>query len=234
MLRPYGPRPRLPLFRPRHHGPQFGADLLDRMLRTGLAQRLEPAAPAPGLGDPLPCEAAGLDVGQDALHRGAHFRRHDLRTAGVIAVFRGVADRVPHELHAAAIHQVHDQLQLVHALEVGDLRRVPCGREGFEAGLDQRSDAPHSTVCSPNRSVSVSSRNVVSNTPARAQPIPAAYASASAKALPLASWCTATSAGTPRPAWNSLRTRCPGDLGAIIATSTLGGGTISRKCTLKP
>ena len=111
------------------------------MLRTGLAQRLEPAAPAPGLGDPLPCEAAGLDVGQDALHRGAHFRRHDLRTAGVIAVFCGVADRVPHELHPAAIHQVHDQLQLVHALEVGDLRCVPCGRERLETGLDQRGNA---------------------------------------------------------------------------------------------
>src|SRR2546425_587457 len=141
MLRPYTTRPRLPLFRPRHHGPQLGADLLDRMRRAGLAQRLEPAAPAPGLGDPLPRKAAGLDVGQDALHGGAHLRRHDLRAPRIVAVFRGVADRVPHELHPAAIYQVHDQLQLVHALEVGDLRRVPGRREGLETGLDQGRDA---------------------------------------------------------------------------------------------
>src|SRR2546430_16322804 len=37
--------------------------------------------------------------------------------------------------------QVHDQLELVHALEVGDLRRVSGGREGLEPGLDQRGDA---------------------------------------------------------------------------------------------
>src|SRR5438552_15725341 len=141
MLRPYTTRPRLPLLRPRHHGPQLGAHLLDRMLRAGLAQRLEPSAPAAALGDPLAREAAGLDVGEDALHRRANFRRYDLGASGVVAVLCGVADRIPHELHAAAIHQVHDQLELVHALEVGDLRRVSGSREGLEPGLDQRGDA---------------------------------------------------------------------------------------------
>ncbi len=144
LVRAPGPEPgtpsRLPLFRPGHHGAQFGADLLDGMLRTRLAQCIEPPAPAAGLGDPLAREAAGLDVGQDTLHRGPHFLRHDLRAPGVVAVFGGVADRVPHELHPAAIHQVHDQLQLMHALEIGDLRRVSRGRERFEAGLDQRGD----------------------------------------------------------------------------------------------
>src|SRR5437667_420159 len=141
MLRPYTTRPRLPLLRPRHHGPQLGTHLLDRMLSAGLAQRLEPAAPAAALGDPLAREAAGLDVGEDALHRRANFRRYDLGASGVVAVLCGVADRIPHELHAAAIHQVHDQLELVHALEVGDLRRVSGSREGLEPGLDQRGDA---------------------------------------------------------------------------------------------
>src|SRR6058998_199538 len=97
MLRPYPTQPRLPLFSPRHHGPQFGAHLLDRMLRAGLAQRREPAAPAAALGDPLAREAAGLDVGEDALHRRANFRRYDLGASGVVAVLRGVADRVAHE-----------------------------------------------------------------------------------------------------------------------------------------
>src|SRR5205823_5221394 len=59
---------------------------------------------------------------------------------------------------------------------------------------------PHSTTCSPNRSLSVSSRTVVGSTPARVQPMPAAYARASARAWPRASRPTATSAGTPRAA----------------------------------
>src|SRR5206468_11639969 len=103
MLRPYTTRPRLPLLRPRHHGPQLGAHLLDRMLRAALAQRREPAAPAAALGNPLAREAAGLDVGEDALHRRANFRRYDLGASCVVAVLRGVADRVAHALHAAAI-----------------------------------------------------------------------------------------------------------------------------------
>ena len=43
---------------------------------------------------------------------------------------------------------------------------------------------PHNTACSPNKSVSVSSSKVVSRTPARVPPIPAAYANAKSFALP--------------------------------------------------
>src|SRR2546428_8178516 len=124
MLRPYTTQPRFPLLRPRHHRAQLGAYLLDRMLRARLAQRREPAAPAAALGDPLAREAAGLDVGDDALHRRANLRRYDLGASGVVAVLRGVADRVAHELHAAAIHQVHDPLAPFHAFELADLRRA--------------------------------------------------------------------------------------------------------------
>ncbi len=46
---------------------------------------------------------------------------------------------------------------------------------------------PQSTACSPNKSVSVSSWNVVSITPARVHPTPFAYASATCKAVPVAS-----------------------------------------------
>ncbi len=58
---------------------------------------------------------------------------------------------------------------------------------------------PHSTICSPKRSVSVSSLKVVSMIPARAAPIPAPYASARWSALPVASCWTATNAGVPMP-----------------------------------
>ena len=55
---------------------------------------------------------------------------HDARTARVVAVLGRVGDRVTHPRQAALVDQVHDQLQLVQALEVRDLRLV--------AGRDER------------------------------------------------------------------------------------------------
>ena len=50
----------------------------------------------------------------------------------------------------------------------------------------------------------------------------------------MASWWTATSAGTPTPSVNSSRTRWPGALGAIMDTSMSAGGVICLKWMLKP
>ena len=58
----------------------------------------------------------------------------DPRPADVVAVLGRVADAEAHEVEAAAVHQVDDQLELVHRLEVGEL--------GLVAGLDQRLEAP--------------------------------------------------------------------------------------------
>ena len=65
----------------------------------------------------------------------------DSRPGGVVAVLGGVADRVAHVVQAAAVDQVDDQLQLVQALEVGDLRLVAGVDQRLEAGLHQRADA---------------------------------------------------------------------------------------------
>ena len=51
---------------------------------------------------------------------------------------------------------------------------------------------------------------------------------------PVASWWTAIRPGTPLPSVNWRRTRWPGPLGAIMTTSTSGGGTICPKWMLKP
>ncbi|COW92880.1 Uncharacterised protein [Mycobacterium tuberculosis] len=73
--------------------------------------------------------------------------------------------------------------------------------------LTNSSVPPHNTVCSPNRSVSVSSLNVVLMTPARVPPIALAYDSASAKPSPRGSCSTATKHGTPLPSTNWRRTK---------------------------
>ena len=52
-----------------------------------------------------------------------------------------VGDRVAHVPRAAFADQVDDQLQLVQALVVGDLRLVARLDERLEAGLDQLGDA---------------------------------------------------------------------------------------------
>ena len=122
----------------RHHRAQLGADLLER------AASARPARVA-------------LNHGRPSSFSSIHFLANvpswisasicfiSLRVSsvtmrgagGVVAVLGGVADRVAHVVQAAAIHQVDDQLQLVQALEVGDLRLVAGLDQRLEAGLDQ-------------------------------------------------------------------------------------------------
>jgi hypothetical protein len=95
--------------------------------------------------DPLLGEFAGLDLGEDLLHFGARLLVDDARAARVVAVLGGVRNREAHVGEAAFLNQVDDQLQLVQALEVGDLGSVAGGHQGFEAGADQlaRAAAQH-------------------------------------------------------------------------------------------
>ena len=66
---------------------------------------------------------------------------HDARAAREVAVLGDVGDGIAHVLEAAFVDQVDDQLQLVEAFVVGDLRLVARLDERLEAGLDQRRDA---------------------------------------------------------------------------------------------
>ena len=67
--------------------------------------------------------------------------RDDPRARDVVAVLGGVADAEAHEVQAAAVHQVDDQLELVHRLEVGELGLVAGLDERLERHLDQGRDA---------------------------------------------------------------------------------------------
>src|SRR5262245_44731068 len=90
---------------PRHHPAELLADLLDRVVLTGLLEREEVLAPRLALGDPLVGEHPVLDVAQDLLH--ARLDRvvdHD-GTARQVAVLGGVADRVAHATDALLVHE---------------------------------------------------------------------------------------------------------------------------------
>src|SRR3712207_8966756 len=54
-----------------------------------------------------------------------------LWAGGVVAVLGGIADRVAHVLQPTFVDEIDDQLELVQAFEVGDLRLIP--------GLDRKS-----------------------------------------------------------------------------------------------
>ena len=93
------------------------------------------------LGDPAVGEAAVLDLRQDLPHRGADVVVDDARAGHVVAVLGRVADAEAHEVEAAAVQQVDDQLQLVQRLEVGQLGLVAGLDERLEGHLDERRDA---------------------------------------------------------------------------------------------
>ena len=86
-------------------------------------------------------KAAGLDVGQYALHLGRDLGRDDARAGDVFAVFGGVRHRIVHVGDAALVDQVDDQLHLVHALEIGHLGRVAGFDQRLVAGLHQLDQA---------------------------------------------------------------------------------------------
>src|ERR1017187_2807100 len=133
----YGDANFLLLFEEGHHVAQALADGLDLVGLSGFAHGEELVAARLVLGDPVPGKFAGLDFGEDLFHFGARLLVHDARTAGVVAVFGGVANTVAHVAEAALLNEVDDEFEFVEALEVGDLGSVSGFDKGLEAGADE-------------------------------------------------------------------------------------------------
>src|SRR5690606_37809224 len=138
--RPPGPV-RASALQPAHQGAQLRADLLDRLVLLRLAALEEVRPAGVELGHQLPGVGAVLDLGQDAAHLLAGLVGDHPRAAGVAAVLGVVRYRPVHLGDAALVHEVDDQLDLVQALEVGDLGLVAGLGEGGEARLDQLGQA---------------------------------------------------------------------------------------------
>src|SRR6266516_3775789 len=128
----------LAFFSPRHHGAQPRADLLDRVLLRFAPQLSEPWRTGAAFRDPFFRERPAADVGEQPPHLLTHRRADDAVAARQIAVFGGIADRMPHEAETAAVDEIHDELQLVQTLEVRHLRRVPGVGQRLEPGLNER------------------------------------------------------------------------------------------------
>ena len=122
---------------PVHQPAELLADGLELGLRRLGPHRLQAGLVVVHVRDPLAGELAGLDVVEDPLHLLAHVLVDHALAARVVAELGRVRDRVAHAGEAVLVHQVDDQLQLVQALVVGDLRLVTGLDQGLEPGPDE-------------------------------------------------------------------------------------------------
>src|SRR5450759_1550468 len=118
-----------------------GADLLDLVVAARLAHLLEVGLTGLVLGDPRGRKAAVLDLVQDLAHLVAGASVDDSRTRHVVSVLGRVADREAHEVHPAAVHQVYDELEFVHDLEVGEFGLIARFDQRLEAVPDKAGDS---------------------------------------------------------------------------------------------
>src|SRR5881628_3647895 len=127
---------------PGHHGAQPGPDLLDRMLLAALEQGVVLGAIGLALENPFLGEPPALDLLEDALHLLLGLIGDDAGPAGYVAILGRGADRVAHVGDAALVDQVHDQLHLMQALEIGHLRRIARLHQRLVPRLDERRQPP--------------------------------------------------------------------------------------------
>src|SRR5215468_134706 len=141
MSEPYWCWPSVLVAQPAHQRAEPGADLLDLLGPLGFAPLEEVRLAGVELLDELAGEGAVLDLAEDLAHLLAGPLVDQARATGVPAVFCGVRDGPVHLGDAALVHEVHDQLHLVQALEVRGLRLVSGLDKRRETGLDQLRDA---------------------------------------------------------------------------------------------
>src|ERR1700747_3292326 len=85
------------------------ADPLDGVFRLLGPHPVEVRATVAVLRDPLACEAAVPDAGQEPLHCPAGLFAHDLWTGSVVAVLRRVGNGVTHVVEPALVEEIDDQ-----------------------------------------------------------------------------------------------------------------------------
>src|SRR5260370_31667874 len=90
------------------HGAKSRAELLDGVLLLALTRGEEVRAALFVLFDPGFCETAVADLREDLAHLFSRLLGDDARSGGIIALFGGIADGVPHVAQTAAVNQVNE------------------------------------------------------------------------------------------------------------------------------
>ena len=122
---------------PGHHAAKTLTDLFGAVFGLGGAHGLEPDLGGLVFQDPLTGKGATLNIGENLLHLGLGLVGDNTRAGDVVAIFRGIRDRIAHIGKAALIDQIDDQLDLMQALEIGHLGGIARLDQGIETGLDE-------------------------------------------------------------------------------------------------
>ncbi len=195
------------------------------MASLAAAGGLEGGLVGPVFQNPIPGKLAFLDFFENFFHLLLGFLGHDPRAAGVVAELGRVRHAVSHVVQAALIEQVDDQLQFVHALEVGHFRLIAGFDQRFEGGLDQSADAAaEDDLLAEQVGLGFFGEGGFDDAAPRAADSLGIGQRQLTRSLSPAPSPMAISEGTPPPLTYSLRTRCPGPLGATSAASTPSGG----------
>src|SRR5579859_4035489 len=125
----------------RHRRAQLAPHLFNRVLRFLATHLVKLLAPGFVLLDPVFSKRPVLNLGQYLLHLRAGGIRNQARPGGVVAVLGGVGYGIAHVSQTTPVHKIDNQLQLMQAFEVGDLRLVTGVHQRLEAGLHQRAHA---------------------------------------------------------------------------------------------
>ena len=111
------------------------------MLALATPYLIEPRSPLFVFCDPLSGEVTAADIGEHLPQSGVRLLGNHFRSSGIVPIFRSVAHRIAHEVESAAIHEVDDQFEFVHAFEICDLRLIPGFYQRFKPCFYQRADA---------------------------------------------------------------------------------------------
>src|SRR4051812_32757426 len=74
--------------------------------------------------NPARGKGAILDLFEHLTHLFTNTLINQARAADIVAIFGSITNRVAHITHATLVYQVHNQLYLVQAFEVGNLRLI--------------------------------------------------------------------------------------------------------------
>jgi hypothetical protein len=129
------------LLDPGHEAAEAGAGFLDGVLLAFFEELVEGLVTGFGFFDPLFGKFAVLDFLQCGFHALLDAGVNDLGSDFDVAPFGGFGDGETHAGDAGFVHEVHDELELMEALEVGHLRGVAGLDQHFEACLDEGAGA---------------------------------------------------------------------------------------------
>src|SRR5258708_36663277 len=108
------------------------------MIFLSLAEGGEIIAAGLVLVGPFTGEGSGLNIGKDLLHRRASLVAYNLRSASQVAILGSVGNRIAHAIQAALINEINDELHLMDALEVRNLRLITFLHQRVETALHHR------------------------------------------------------------------------------------------------